>query len=120
MFERFSGGNIMKHLLISLAVLLSGAAAQAQDLFCNLKVNNDVIADTKVTTILGKSVVFGEYGNYKVSVRDLGASKFFIEVYEINVSRTYADGVLRTEDDEIKWTLWSREILMETACRLAI
>ncbi|UXR64787.1 hypothetical protein EZJ49_00765 [Bdellovibrio bacteriovorus] len=110
----------MKHLLLSLTVLLSGAAAQAQDLFCNLKVNNDVIADTKVTTIEGKNVVFGTYGSYQASVRNLGSSKFYIEIYETNVSRTYADGVLRTEDDEIKWTLWSREILLEASCRLAI
>lgn len=110
----------MKNLILSFSIILAGTVAQAQDLFCNLKVNTDVIADTKVTTIPGKNVVFGTHGSYTVSVRNQEASKFYIEVYETNVSRTYADGVLRTEEDEVKWTLWSRDILMEAACRLAI
>lgn len=110
----------MKHLFLSLTVLLAGAAAQAQDLFCRLTVNTEVMVDTKVSTVVGKNVAIGTYGNYQISVRNQGDSKYFIEVYETNVSRTYADGVLRSEADEVKWTLWSREILMEASCRLAI
>ncbi|AHZ86764.1 hypothetical protein [Bdellovibrio bacteriovorus] len=110
----------MKHLLLSLTVLLSGAAAQAQDLFCKISVNNEVMVDTKVSTVVGKNAAIGTYDNYQISVRNQSAGKFYIEVYETNVSRSYADGVLRTEEDEMKWTLWSREILMEASCRLAI
>lgn len=110
----------MKHLLLTLTLLLSGAAAQAQDLFCKLTVNSEVIVDTKVSTVIGKNAAIGSFDNYQVSVRNQGASKFYIEVYEVNVARTYSDAVLRTEEDEMKWTLWSREVLMEASCRLAI
>lgn len=110
----------MKTILLLASLISFASIAKAQDLFCQLKVNNDTIVDTKISTVEGKNVVIGNYQNYTISARKLGSQKFYIEVYETNVSRTYADGVLRNEDDEIKWTLWTREILMEVSCKLAI
>ncbi|GIL17839.1 MAG: hypothetical protein BroJett040_15900 [Oligoflexia bacterium] len=108
----------MRTLLIFI-VLFFSALAQAENLFCQISVGMEVTSKTEIAVDQGETKSFGNYGEYFFKVKNRGKSQFTIEVFNgSEPSRGYADGVLRQVDDEVKWSLWTREILIEGSCQL--
>lgn len=110
----------MAKTIIALTFLLSASMAKASDLVCNVKINAEEAAVTEFTVAPNTEVTYAVLEGYKFFVSNLGNSKFELEIYDSNgPTRSYATGHLRNLTDDLSWTLWSREILLETTCKLA-
>lgn len=109
----------MKSTLTAALVFLA-VPAFAQELICQVSVNMDKTFQETLDVPENGSAFVGEVEGFRIRVNARGSSKFELEVFEgSGPSRSYAEGFLRTAEDEIKWTLWTREILLEASCRLA-
>lgn len=111
----------MKRLLLpSLILSLLAANAAAEDLVCRVKVNGAAASERKVRVSPNESVPYAELEGYRFKIKNLGPSRFEIEAYDSAApSRGYAAGFLRAAGDAVSWTLWTRDILLETTCALS-
>lgn len=85
------------------------------DLFVNGALEKSFVADLKLElkTKVASSSGLTFYLTEKESPR------YLIEVFDPNVpARSYAEGVLITPKDQLKWSMWSREIWVELVCSL--
>lgn len=103
-------------ILYSLFILNS---AMANDLACSTSINTNSISRVSLNVEVGIKAVYEEIEGYKLMIKNLGKHKYELEVLEEDTpSRGYATGLLRTGADELSWAKWSREILIETSCKL--
>lgn len=110
---------MMKYFLLFLGMCLT-STSMAENLLCRVSVNLEVQSELVIQAPLNENILFAEIQSFRMRIKNLGASKFEIEVYDsVEPARSYAKGTLRTEEDEVRWTLWKRDILLETSCSLA-
>lgn len=107
-------------LLVSpITLLLTLPNALSADLLCRVKVNHETVSERKVVLDEGTSAFYAETRGFRMRANHRGASKFELEVIDLETpSRGYAEASLRAPEDAIKWTLWTRELLLETSCQL--
>lgn len=110
--------KIFKKLTFAFCVFTL-TSAWASDLICTTAINTNIISSVSVQVETGDKVVFEEVEGYKLMIKNFGNHKYEMEVFESDVpSRGYASGFLRNRSDELSWAKWSREILIETSCKL--
>lgn len=96
------------------------STAMAENLFCQVSVNMEVQSKLTIEVPLNEKIAYAIAQPFQMKIKNLGASQFELEIYDSEEpARHYAKGTLRTEGDEVKWTLWRRDILLETSCHLA-
>lgn len=111
--------NIITSSLIILATLLTSQLSKAEILNCIISVNKKVSFDKLIEIKSGATFQFDDINIYRIRIHNLGNSKFEIESYDSEApSRTYSDAFLRSSQDELNWIIWSREVLLETNCRM--
>lgn len=103
---------------MSLAIL-SCTNLFAADLICEVKesLTQVSIVDLKVNE--GAKIPYEKISGYTFNITNLGNSKFELDIFDANTtSRSYSTGYLRTNEDSITWTFWSRDTLIEASCKL--
>lgn len=110
----------MKNFLLGMMFLFSSHVLFAEDVVCTVTANHDVLAQTDFSLNVKEQHQYVSAGTFSFYLSNLGNSKFEIEVYNNDgPTRFYTTGLLRTSNDILTWTLWSRDILLETSCKLA-
>lgn len=103
--------------ILSFALVLFSIASQARSLYCEIKINNAVVAKGKLeiqsqqkiqlTRLQSASFYISEKPN------DFFSIEAFLPAYE---ARIYGEGNLRKAGDRVSVSMWSRESLIEAAC----
>lgn len=110
----------MTKLTVAIIFLLVSSLVGAEDLFCNVSVNTEVVAATEFAVAPKTKMTYVLVEGYTFSIANLGESKYELEIYDsAGATRSYATAYLRATTDQLGWTLWSRDILLETSCKLA-
>lgn len=110
----------MPKFLFFLLTIANVSGAFAEQLLCKVTVNTEVQTKKEITVLPDEKVTFADVDSFRMMVKNLGSAKFEVEVFDGNEpSRGYAKGSLKTSDDEVRWTLWRRDILLETSCQLS-
>ncbi len=110
----------MSKFLFFLFTITSVSGAFAEQLLCKVIINTEVQGKKEIAVLPDEKVTFADVDSFRMMVKNLGSAKFEVEVYDGNEpSRGYAKGSLKTSDDEVRWTLWRRDILLEASCQLA-
>lgn len=108
-----------KVIFFTLLLKIIPSISFAEELICQVKVNTQTVSEQKLTVPANASIPYAEVEGFRMKINNHGASKFELEIFDPSVpSRGYAEGSLKDAKDELKWTLWTRDILLETACRL--
>lgn len=106
-------------LICLIAASASASNAHAAKLKCTISSNLELLSEDILSIAEGSTHNFGNLPSYLFKLNSLSSEKFEIEVFDSNApSRSYAAGLLHAPGDEIRWTLWSRDILLEAICRL--
>lgn len=109
----------MKTLILLTIILTISNFAMAEDLNCRVKQNTEVIYANNFNLPVNSSASLGDFGSFRIKVNNFGKSMFQIEVFDGDIpSRNYTDGVLRAANDQLRWSVWNREILLEAICTL--
>jgi hypothetical protein len=110
---------MMKYVLFLSSVCLASTTF-AENIYCQVSVNLEIQSKSTIQVSLDENISYAKIQSFQMKIKNLGFFKFEIEVYDSDEpARHYAKGTLRSSDDEIKWTLWRRDIIIETTCRLA-
>ncbi|MBC7428871.1 MAG: hypothetical protein H7336_09690 [Bacteriovorax sp.] len=111
----------MFKLIIALTLIISSSFALAENIQCNYSMNGKAAIETGVFLVAQNTKqVFVEAADYRFFISNKANSKFELEIFDaFTPSRSYATGYLRTLEDEISWAFWSRDVLIETTCKLA-
>lgn len=110
----------MKKMIASVLFLIMTSSSYAQDISCQILVNTEIVNESTISVEANSKMVYGDVEGYRFMINNLGASKYEIEIFDPSgPSRSYASGTLKTEDDKISWTFWSRDIMLESNCRLS-
>lgn len=109
--------KVLFSVTFSLAAL---SIAHAETLECEVKVNTELSSRQSLKLTSGEAKAFGKLKDYAFKLNNKGDGRFELEVFDPSApSRSYAEAKLRDAGDEVRWTLWSREILLEAACSKA-
>lgn len=109
----------MKFIKFFLVLSSISVSVFADNITCQIKKNTNVIYSQSFDLPAKSSATLTDVENYRVKVNNYGASHFQIEVFDSEApARIYTDGLLKEKADAIKWSLWSREILLEVECAL--
>lgn len=111
----------MKQFLILFSsILFLSSNLMAEELVCKTSLSTVVVSENTVAVEKGERVLFEEFDGYHLWVKNLGDHRYELEVFdESGPSRGYASAFLHDQRDELGWATWTRNILLETACRLA-
>ncbi len=111
----------MKKIMCTIFLfLLMASLSYAQDLTCQILVNTEIASESTVELEANSKIFFGEVEGYRFTINSLGNSKYELEIFDPGTpSRSYSSGLLKTIGDKISWTYWSREIMIESNCRLS-
>jgi hypothetical protein len=112
----FSASVVSSSLICS--NLFAPPVDRLEELSCQMQVNGSVVATSNVKVAPRSTVKVVEIEGFLAKVTSRGESRFELEIYDpATPSRSYAEGVLRASSDQLKWSLWRRDILLEFACR---
>jgi hypothetical protein len=90
----------------------------AAQVSCQASKNLDVQWSHAVTTQVGQRVEIGSVEDYDFLLKEVETGRFEIEVFDpYTPARQYANGVI-DKANGLKWSLWTREILLEIDCRI--
>lgn len=93
-------------------------ACFAQDLDCQIRLNNDVVLKNKVSTVLSQKVLIGKSNSITAYVTEKQNQRFNIEAFLADYEvRLYAEGLLSKSNDAITASLWGRESIVDVSCR---
>lgn len=109
----------MRKLLVLIVLLCSFAAhASTMELLCEASYNTSKVLQKKVLLEENeKNQVFGEFEEFTFFISSKG--KNVIEIHALNnnePSRTYATGVINSDQSFIDLAVWKREYLLEVRC----
>lgn len=92
----------------------------AEDLACSVNLNTVNVTDVEVTVGAQEKVLFADLENgFRFYINNKGNSKFEIEVVNNDEqTRSYADGKLQNLDEEVSWSIWSRDYMIDSTCKL--
>lgn len=109
----------MKKFLFVICSLIFAGNAFAEDLTCNVMANLDEVARVDFTLNSNEQTKYAFSEVFSFFVTNKGHGKFELEIYNNNgPTRSYAEGYLRNSEDTLTWTMWTRDILLSTECRL--
>lgn len=109
----------MIRLLVALFFALTSNFVHAETIKCFISVNAERVVETEFSVLPGNKELFADSGDYRFFMKNFDHSKFELEVYDVYApSRSYSTGFLRTSEDELAWAFWSRDVLIETTCKL--
>ena len=110
----------MKYFLTLILLSLISVSANSAVLNCVVITDHEVISSSQVESSLSKSLQYASIGSYSFYVKQTESSQFELEIYNMNGPiRSYASGSLEKTTDKLAWTIWTRDILLETNCKLA-
>ena len=110
----------MKYFLTLLLLTINSVSANSAVLNCEVINDHEVISSSQVEPSTGKSLQYASLGSYSFFVKQTESSQFELEIYNSNGPiRSYASGRLEKTSDKLAWTIWTRDILLETNCKLA-
>lgn len=110
----------MKKLIVAMMLSLCSTAVFAEELFCTLSVNMETVGEVQFKAEPQAKTPYLIADGFSFYVSNKGNSKFELEIFNLEgPSRSYAEGFLRSKEDTLAWTLWTRDMLLETKCKLA-
>jgi hypothetical protein len=109
----------MKKLLIFTAFTINSMTMGA-DLICKVKVNSEEALETKVIIDEGQKIKYASAENFTFFVKQINSTDYEIELLDMSVpSRSYAKASLNSGADKLQYSLWSRDMILESNCRIA-
>jgi hypothetical protein len=109
----------MKKITLALISFALSVPAFAEPLVCTVRTSTQLVSEDLLDVASGQAGKFGYLEGYTFTVTNLGSAKFEVQVFDASApARGYAEGSLKSADDQVKWTYWSRDVLLEAACRL--
>ncbi len=110
----------MNKMLIVLTFMIATTNAFAENIKCSLSVSTEPVVEVEFNVEPNTKELFVDSTDYRFYMTNKGNSKFELEVFDAYApSRSYSTGYLRTTADELSWAFWSRDVLLETTCKLA-
>ncbi|MBY0412537.1 MAG: hypothetical protein K2Q18_00155 [Bdellovibrionales bacterium] len=110
----------MKKILSVLLLVLVSTSAFAETITCNVQVSLEEVARVEFDLAPNTQTKYVASEGFSFYLNNKGDSKFELEIFNIDgPSRSYAEGYLRSPNDTLTWTLWTRDILLATECKLA-
>lgn len=101
-----------------MAIALSSTVG-ASEFNCNIKINNEDVHNTSFEVGKGEKVQFADSPSLKFSLKSMAKNRFELEAFDLVVpSRTYAIGRLKDRGDDLTYSLWTRESLIDVKCEL--
>ncbi|GEM_PF-6758724 len=108
----------IKTMTLALALTFSTSIV-ASELTCNIKINSEDVHNTSFEVSEGQRIKFADSPDLKFSLKAMTKDKFELEAFDLAVpSRTYAIGRLKDRGDDLNYTLWTRDLLIEVNCEL--
>jgi len=108
----------MKKIVLVLLVMFQ-VKGFAKEVICDIKVNREHVFSTILEISKGQKVEFAEVAGSKFTLKSLKNSQYEIEIFDRDKSsRAYAEGSLKTKGERVQYSLWTRDILLESSCGL--
>ncbi len=109
----------MKKMIFALILISTASLVSAEEVTCRISLNTEIQSETSFEIEANSKVLVGEIDGFRISLNNHGSSKYELEIFDPSgPSRSYAAGILKNPQDEITWTLWSREVLLDSSCHL--
>lgn len=108
----------MKALLVLWTTLLLSVSGFAATLECKNFINLDEVTHSNVITSLKKKILIDKVDEITTYVTETKINVFSLEAYiPFLEQRIYSEAALNNLNDEIKSTVWSRDILVDVVCK---
>jgi len=86
----------------------------ATEISCFVEKNLSPVLEFTEEVAVGERISIGEIDQFKFYLKSLNYNQFEIEIYDRETpSRQYTEG----SGENLKWTLWSREVLLNINCK---
>ena len=108
----------MKLTLVSiLASLALSSIASAATLNCHIDINNDPLLQTSVETKTKQKVKIGDVDTVTAYITEKVDGIYTLEAFIANAEmRIYSEGMLKSSNDRLSTSVWSRDILLDIEC----
>ena len=101
------------------ALWAKSSKKSVDSLTCSVRMSTELVLEEEVVVPTGSTKVFGNIDAYRFKITNLGSTKYELEIFDGTLpARSYSQASLRQSEDEIKWTFWSSDVLLEASCRL--
>ncbi len=108
----------MKNLLF-LSLLSLSTSILSAEIICDIKTNGGHTFSTIIEIKEGQKVEFADIEGLKFKLKSKYNSHYEMEIFDIDgPSRTYVEGSLKIKSDKVQYSLWTRDILLESSCSL--
>lgn len=108
----------IKNLTIMLALTFSTSIV-ASEFTCNIKINNEDVHNTSFEVSEGEKFMFADSSSLKFSLKAMKKEKYELEAFDLSIpSRSYATSMVKEKGDNLSYTLWTRDSLIEVKCEL--
>lgn len=106
----------MKKILL-LSMLSFSLNLYSAELECNIKLNQNLLSETKVSTSLNKKITIESAESIIVYVTEKAGEQFQVEAYLKGLDlRLYGEGALHQVHDKLVVSTWGRESLVDIEC----
>lgn len=107
-------------LFLILALVSTASFAAEKQLSCTATHNYQTALDTEVSISLGqKNLSLGVVDRFEILISSLDKDVIELQAYDaMEPSRTYSTAALRSVEDEVKLSIWTREFIVDVLCKL--
>lgn len=106
--------------LLVLILFLGSITAQANsmELMCEARYNTSKVLQKKITLAeFAKNQLFGEFEEFTFFISSKGKNVIELQALDNNgPSRTYATGLIHSDQSFVDLAVWKREYLLEVRC----
>ncbi|MFL5813150.1 MAG: hypothetical protein ACJ763_06195 [Bdellovibrionia bacterium] len=91
----------------------------AKSLRCEIKESSTPMSSAQIETVPHRKLGFGQTPNVIAYVTEYDNGNFTLEGFLVNYeARFYSAGVLKSQNDRLIASLWSRQVLIDLQCTL--
>lgn len=109
----------MKKLLAILSLSVS-FNLMAADLLCDISVNQDILSESTVTTVLNQKTSIDSVDGVVAYVTEKEKNHYVVEAYLAQYDlRIYGEGTIKDNDDRLVASVWGRDSMIDIECRLS-
>jgi hypothetical protein len=106
----------MKFFLTALFLCSTGFSATLE---CETLINLEPVVSGSVTTVKNSKLQVSHHPDAIAFVTETGPENFLVEAFLPSLQmRIYAEGALRTTNEKLTASAWSREFMVDVTCKL--
>lgn len=105
--------------IASLLITLLPTFCFAKSLRCEIKEDSAPVSSAQIETVPHIKLGFGKTPNVVASVTEYDNGNFTLEGFLVNYeARFYSSGVLKSQNDTLIASLWTRQVVVDIQCTL--